>query len=73
MKRFDGDTLPKVGDLIILENGNGGNITNMIRLNDGRYIISFAPINGKSTTFREGDYHFSIRGKDLRKVWIKFY
>ena len=50
----------KIGDCIIVENGDGGNVTNIIRLNDGRHIISFAPINGNTTVFLEGDYVFTI-------------
>lgn len=65
--------MPRIGDLIILKDGRGGNITNIIRLNDGRYIISFAPINGKTETFREGDFHFTIRGKSSDRAWMRFY
>lgn len=67
--------MPNKGDLIILENGTGGNITSMVKMNDGRYSITVKSINGKSFSFMQGDYDYKTvlgfvtrKGKIIGKV-----
>ena len=59
--------MPRIGQLIILDNGLGGNITSLVKMNDGRHAITIRSINGNSFSFMEGDYFY----KAIVKVRIK--
>ena len=48
------------GDLIVLEDGTGGNVTSIVKMNDGRYVIMYESINGRKATFMQGDINYSI-------------
>ena len=59
--------MPRIGQLIILNNGMGGNITSLVKMNDGRHAITIKPINGEAFSFMQGDYTY----KAIVKVHIK--
>lgn len=61
-----------IGDLIVLENGTGGIISSMIKMNDGRYIIIFSAINGKNQSFIQGDIDYYVVQNDHFNEWKKF-